>query len=378
MKNTLLYIFLLCIQTSIYGRITSPESVCVSIIYGNGTNGYLYVDMKDDDIFIKANAILSLTKEDMDRRLLCEIKNECRLKVPQRISRYLKKNIEELFISHNQNVYSIKTGNGIFFKKADFTLKANIQKNNGDRYEIHIPLLDSKIEENIKYSPAFNDFIQTIHYLFSIAMEGLFVSNHLYIEPTCNSIYDMVKLKFESIPNGNGLDITVCPTTVSCSVESPFNSPNETRYYGDFDITCYHTSVCCLSHSEENYIRSAVEDFFITQSIPIYSIRRKVSDESFAYDAFSDYLNWIIYSGNCTKHVDMYLASAYKMSTTQIENYEISYSDQFMRFLQFLFYLKARTLGGEHMQWYKNDIGRMKKDQKYHVYEFRKIEEISK
>lgn len=372
MKKTLLFIFLLYIHTVTYGQMVSRDSVCVSISFGIEAKGELYIDMKDDSITINAFSVISRTrKEDMDQHLLYITKKECRLNVPERISKYLKETIRELFISHNQPIYYDSTSNKSYDQEPDFILKANIQKNNGKGYELYMPLLESDIEKNKKYSFVFTEFIQTLRYLSVIAMKEVPVLEKPSTKFLCADNYDMVKLIFEGIPNWKKLSITITPISVTCYAEAPFYNTDETKKYENMDVSYYNKFGTHLSISEEKYIRAAINDFFITQSIPIYSIRRKVSDESFACDAFSDYLNWIIYSGNCTKHVDMYLASAYKTSTTQIENYEISYSDQFMRFLQFLFYLRANALGGEYLQWYKNDIGRMKKNQKYHVYEFK-------
>lgn len=381
MKKILLCIFLFYIHVVTYGSITWMDSVSVSISFCDKEKRELYIEMKDGDITIKADTVISYTqKKDMEKRLLYVEKKECKLIVPERISQYLKKTIRDLFISHNQTIYRDSIRNVVFDQESDCILEANIQKNNGERHELYMPLLDYSMEKHIKYSSAFTEFINTLRDLLSISIsiEGFPVLEKTYTTPLCAESYDMVKLKFEGLPNWIVLDITATPTSVICSAEAPFDNPNETKYYGNTDIICYHTFMGNLSFSEEKYIKAAVNDFFITKSLPMYSINSKVADGSYEHDVSTTAINLTIYYGNCTKQVDMPLASAYNISTKQIENYKIRYSDQFMRFLQFLSYLRARSLGGEFHQWYRQDIGHMKGNPKYHVYEFESEDSLSK
>ena len=123
--------------------------------------------------------------------------------------------------------------------------------------------------------------------------------------------------------------------------------------------TFYKVIESKLSDDEENYLRSAVDSFFVYQTVSIYSIRRKLYNGRYIHDASLNYLSF---------NIEIHLASAFRVMPTQIEDYEIKYNYPFMFFLQYLYYLRAKMLGGKYYEVYLNEIKKMSNNSEYMVF----------
>lgn len=189
-----------------------------------------------------------------------------------------------------------------------------------------------------------------------------------YTHTHCNEIYNEIRISTEGVSEWDGLNIIISPDTVLCLVELPYNSDAENYFHDYLNNTFYKVIESKLSDDEENYIRFVVDSFFVYQTVSIYSIRRKLYNGRYIHDASLNYLSFNIETSNRTDNIEIHLASAFRVMPTQIEDYEIKYNYPFMFFLQYLYYLRAKMLGGKYYEVYLNEIKKMSNNSEYMVF----------
>lgn len=201
--------------------------------------------------------------------------------------------------------------------------------------------------------------VVTFLFLFSI-------KSYSQNEDTCNNSIEEIIFCLEDFNSqGDIFRLSFGEQRMTCSIDTITND-NLPKVYEEFHAKKVEHVYISLTSHEQDFLRNAILDFFVSRKDSIYAERTLV-EGSYAFDVTPTYLSIIIRTEKSSLKYDLNILKGYNNSLQKIENIRFRYSLRFCKFLQFIQYIVANKIGGERWTRYKEDIEFYKKHPDFYV-----------